>query len=402
MRHSDIQEVAFTRFSMPSSVVSCVDFDTKGIYLACVTSNGSLSINDYEILYCCSMEGYKVEPVKPIVEISTRQRLEAVRWCPFNLDEVAYVGAQSNKVFFHDLTCVSNKPVEVFEAKYRSWPGHQSGRYGFLDLTYAKQKDSRIFASGVDGKVHMWDRRAGEASYGALSSYPAAGSLITLQLSRDEQLIYAGSEGGNIYAWDLRGGKVSTAFATPREVCFPPLAGIKLEHLFKKISLLQAQTSIVKSAVRSISLSPSCGQHLAFHLDNSWSGLLDLVSLEVTHIHCPPPPWEVHQTCILRKRPAWLSAHSVYAVSSDLGSYLNLLDFSPGPKSQYHVKYGSCEADLRSDVTRDQPPNLLQVSKPVSALACHPFNDHLVAGTEAGSLLLLVPNTKLAQGTAVG
>ncbi|KAJ7299661.1 hypothetical protein O6H91_Y181700 [Diphasiastrum complanatum] len=355
MRHSDIQEVAFTRFSMPSSVVSCVDFDTKGIYLACVTSNGSLSINDYEILYCCSMEGYKVEPVKPIVEISTRQRLEAVRWCPFNLDE-------------------------VFEAKYRSWPGHQSGRYGFLDLTYAKQKDSRIFASGVDGKVHMWDRRAGEASYGALSSYPAAGSLITLQLSRDEQLIYAGSEGGNIYAWDLRGGKVSTAFATPRE----------------------AQTSIVKSAVRSISLSPSCGQHLAFHLDNSWSGLLDLVSLEVTHIHCPPPPWEVHQTCILRKRPAWLSAHSVYAVSSDLGSYLNLLDFSPGPKSQYHVKYGSCEADLRSDVTRDQPPNLLQVSKPVSALACHPFNDHLVAGTEAGSLLLLVPNTKLAQGTAVG
>ncbi|KAJ7565106.1 hypothetical protein O6H91_02G048200 [Diphasiastrum complanatum] len=100
MRHSDIQEVAFTRFSMPSSVVSCVDFDTKGIYLACVTSNGSLSINDYEILYCCSMEGYKVEPVKPIVEISTRQRLEAVRWCPFNLDEVAYVGLRVTRFSF--------------------------------------------------------------------------------------------------------------------------------------------------------------------------------------------------------------------------------------------------------------------------------------------------------------
>ena len=98
----------------------------QGVYVASVSSNGCLSIHDFETLYCTSggdflavlevfsifckfrivflyrigyyniseaanlkdATGREAEKVKPTVHVHTRHKLEAMRWNPNNQDEV--------------------------------------------------------------------------------------------------------------------------------------------------------------------------------------------------------------------------------------------------------------------------------------------------------------------------
>ncbi|XP_024378581.1 uncharacterized protein [Physcomitrium patens] len=369
-------------------IVTCVEFDAQGVYVASVSSNGCLSIHDFETLYCTSGD-----KVKPTVHVHTRHKLEGVRWNPNNQDEVACVASGSSSLYLYDIASYSQTPRQILE--YRS-KHHRGQPASLFDLSYCTMDKDRIIACGNDSNVHVWDRRVGKLPTMSIPA-PIAGDLNSIQLSRDEQLVFAGTEGGHIILWDLRGGRNSAAFVAPGESYHPPLRSMKLSTLLQDIPDLKAQTNIENSSIHSISFSPSCGHHLGFHLNNGWSGVLNILDFSVTHIHCPPPPWIEHECApwltIRRRRPAWLTSYPVYAVGCTMECHINVLDFTSSPTSQCsvnsnsHILQSSVEGKWRKQ---------LHTSEPVVAIAAHPTHDSLLAGTQAGSLLLIAQKKKSA------
>ncbi|KAK8957334.1 hypothetical protein KSP39_PZI000075 [Platanthera zijinensis] len=162
--------------------------------------------------------------------------------------------------------------------------------------------------------------------------------------------------------------------------------------MLEKISALKEQSSILQKSIHSIKLDPSCSYQLAFHLDDGWSGVLNLNSLTVTHMHCPPPPWldgeELTAYSCLR-RPAWLPTNSVYAVGSSSRNGVYLLDFLPGRSSACHVDHSS-EADTISGESKGVGKNrFIPTSEGVLACAVHPQNDTVIAGSKHSALLMV-------------
>lgn len=173
------------------------------------------------------------------------------------------------------------------------------------------------------------------------------------------------------------------------------MASVKVSSLLKKIKSLKAQSNIVPMDIHSISLDPSSSYRLAFHLDDGWSGILDIHTLEVTHIHCPPPAWltasDISHVSYLMK-PSWLSTNSIYAVGSLSDKGLHLLDFYPDPSSPCHVE---CSEEI---VNNSRQNGFVPLSEDVSACATHPLNDFIVAGTKQASLLMIGQRKKALQG----
>eukprot|EP00249_Psilotum_nudum_P011739 c23353_g1_i2 orf=461-1639(+) len=363
--------------------ISGLNFDSKGFYLASVSSAGCLAVHDYETIYCRA-EVSNATTVKPIVHIATNLKLEAICWNPTNQDEVACVAAGGRKVYCYDIACMSYNPVEILKMKTSTARELNTDPSGLFDVTFCNMSANKVLACGEDGNVHVWDRRA-NPQYQSLLSAPKSGtSLSSLQISTDEQVIYAGSDRGLIYAWDLRGGTQSVAFLIPGKDYHPPFATFNLALLLEQISSLREQTDITISAVHSIRLNPSCGRQLAFHLNNGWSGVLDLSELGLTHIHCPPPPWLGGSSAcspICQRKPAWLPTHSVYVSGSCADLKIHFLDFKPSPNSL-------CYAQVSRN-GQSRPRNELLVSEPVIVCAAHPMTNHLIVGTEVGTLQLI-------------
>ncbi|KAI5073143.1 hypothetical protein GOP47_0011156 [Adiantum capillus-veneris] len=366
--------------------ISGLAFDCKGVYLAAVTNNGSLAVHDYESLICHA-QGSKKTSMMAVMQLLVCPHLEAVAWNPQNQDEVACVAGYVGKVFCYDISRVSDDPSQVLKVSANAEKVESTG---LSDLAFCKLGEKRILASGrKHGEIYVWDRRINTIPQLVLSS-SQHGQLNTLALTRDEQVVYAGSSSGHFLAWDLRGGKSSTAFITPGVVYNPPFAAWKMTTLLEQIPSLTAQTAIEMSGIQSISLNQGCEQQLAFHLLNGWSGVLDLSGLKVTHIHCPPPPWcsvEGEGDCVLKKavlllrrKPTWLSANSIYACPSFSSSKIKLLDFDLGPSSPHTVE-GTEDEALAEHVE-------VSTSAPVTTCAAHPLNDQFVAGTIEASILV--------------
>ncbi|KAE8721614.1 Transducin/WD40 repeat-like superfamily protein isoform 3 [Hibiscus syriacus] len=123
----------------------------------------------------------------------------------------------------------------------------------------------------------------------------------------------------------------------------PPLVSLKLVSMLSKIGSLKAQSDIVPKEIHSIDLDPSCPYQLAFHLDDGWSGVLDIYNLRVTHVHCPPPAWltgaSISSDLLYLRKASWLPASSIYAVGSSYDSGIHILDFYPDTSSPSHVDY---------------------------------------------------------------
>uniref|UniRef100_A0A251SK62 Putative WD40-repeat-containing domain-containing protein n=1 Tax=Helianthus annuus TaxID=4232 RepID=A0A251SK62_HELAN len=151
----------------------------------------------------------------------------------------------------------------------------------------------------------MWDRRASVHPQRVLTTKKITG-LTSIQ-SLGDQCVYGGSESGFIYIWDLRrlrGGRSSTVFQSDKEV-------------------EQSRTYIRRKGIQSININSTCPYQLGFHLNDGWSGVLDMHNYRVSHIHCPPlPPWML-----------------IYAVASTSSNGLHLLDFYPHSSSPCHVDY---------------------------------------------------------------
>ncbi|XP_066317534.1 uncharacterized protein [Miscanthus floridulus] len=346
--------------------VSAIEFDRKGIYLASVTLSGCLTVHDFETLYCskygpsCSMPD---ESSNYVLHISNRIPLNAVRWNPGNQDEVLHKGKSKFPTLYSE-SCKS-----------------------LTDITFTSDDKSRIFASGLDGAVYMWDRRSSKTHCLELMASPVS-QFNTVKLTVDNRAAFGATKNGTIHVWDLRGGRASAAFQSHNEV--QQLLSVKLSTLLGKIASLKEQSNIVSSPILSIDFNPSCSYQLAFHLDDGWSGVLNVYNLNVTHLHCPPPAWLESTDLALQnqlRKPTWLPTSSIYAVGSSSYDGIYLLDFHPDTSSACHVDYK--EETRVSEENQPAENKSVPLSQRVLSCAAHPLSHTIIAGTQFSSLLLL-------------
>ncbi|XP_022154066.1 uncharacterized protein LOC111021413 isoform X2 [Momordica charantia] len=423
--------------------ISAVDFDNKGIYLVSVTKTGCLTVHDFESLYFQTNEaGSSEDEIKHLLHLSLKEQLDFVRWNPANQDEVVCTSMKSKELRIFDIGYISSKPVEVLRARQSINNLGTDNHKGLSDIAFISD-NSRLLASDTCGGINMWDRRIGTLPCLELTSNSCS-TLNRIQLNVENQIIFGSGKHGIIYIWDLRGGRTSGAFQNHKEVCHPPLKSLKLASMIEKIGTLKEQANIIPKEIHSIDLNPACPYQLAFHLDDGWSGILDVYNFQVTHIHCPPPAWlndsNMSSDQLFLRKPSWLPTDSVsflnlcfYFVSSlfdtvatqcyigifarpelfcqNLQSYsttticggqffwifavgsssdegIHLLDFHPDSRSPSHVDYND---DLISagGENKKRQNRFVKLSEGVTSCAAHPLNGTIIAGTKNSSLIMI-------------
>ncbi|XP_020110860.1 uncharacterized protein LOC109725873 [Ananas comosus] len=378
--------------------ISALEFDAKGVYLASVTKSGCLTVHDFETLYCTTygpISRYLGEEAKHLLHISTSMPLDAVQWNPENQDEIACASRQNDKIVLFDIGYVTSDPVQVLEKGKSKFSRLNSElNNGLSDVVFASDGKSRLFGSGLDGAIYMWDRRQSNIHCLELTTLSQC-QLNSIELDLENRVIFGASRHGIIYAWDLRGGRTSFAFQSHNEV--PLLTSLKISSMLEKITSLKVQSNIVSSEIHSLNFDPSCPYQLAFHLDDGWSGVLNINTLTVTHMHCPPPAWLEGvdmSLCPSTRKPSWLPTCSVYAVGSLSGAGIYLLDFRPNTNSACHVDFDE-EQESNSRGRRGTIQNkFVPASQNVVACAAHPLNGTIIAGTKHSSLLVLSQKRK--------
>ncbi|KAM0883611.1 hypothetical protein ACQ4PT_031520 [Festuca glaucescens] len=343
--------------------VSAMEFDKKGVYLASVTLSGCLTVHDFETLYC-SLYGPSCTCLMQIVCSSS----------------------QSDKVSLFDIGYVSSVPAEVLQkGKTKFHALCSESRKGLTDLAFTSDDKSRLFASGLDGAVYMWDRRLSKTHCIELTALPES-QFTSVKLNMDNRTVFGATRNGTIHAWDTRGGRASAAFQSHNEV--QPLSSVKISTLLGKIASLKEQSNIVSSEIMSIDFNPSCSYQLAFHLDDGWSGVLNVNTLSVSHLHCPPPSWLEGVDSVLHKRKAtWLSTSSIYAVGSSSNNGMYVLDFHPHTSSACHVDYNAETKGFEENQPAEN--KFIPLSEGVLSCAAHPLSHNIIAGTEFSSLLMV-------------
>ncbi|KAF5770234.1 putative transcription factor WD40-like family [Helianthus annuus] len=368
--------------------VSALEFDAKGIYLASVTRVGCLTVHEFESLYCQSNgSGAEEDQGKHLLHIQLHSA-NAVRWNPANQNEVACTSLRNNEVLIFDIGYASSEPTEVLRKRSAVSVHGSSVRLGLSDIALSND-EARVLASDTCGVISIWDRRASNRPQSGLTTNATYG-LTSIQLD-ENQCVIGASKSGFIYIWDLRGGRSSAAFQSHKEAYSLPLTSVRLSSMLNKIGPLKAQSNILPKEIQSININPSCPYQLGFHLDDGWSGVLDLHNFQVSHIHCPPPTWLDQLNAALfislSRKPSWLPKHSIYAVGSTSSNGLHLLDFYPHTSSPCHVDYD--DSKNPSETFECKQNVFVPLSGHVTACAAHPLNGTIVAGTAEASLLMI-------------
>ncbi|ONH99255.1 hypothetical protein PRUPE_6G021400 [Prunus persica] len=379
--------------------ISALDFDRKGIYLVSVTKSGCLTVHDFESLYCQSNEPLlrlQEDEAKHVVHLSLPQQLDFVQWNLANQDEVVCTSMKRNEVLIFDIGYISSKPSKVLRTRPSVSVLGSNIHKGLTDIVTSLD-DSRILASDTYGVINVWDRRMSEFPCLELTT-DSRGTLNSIQLNAEDQIIFGAGKRGFVYVWDLRGGRTSSALQSNKEIRHPPLTSLKLSSMLEKIGPLKAQSDIVSKEIHSINIDPSCPHQLAFHLDDGWSGVLDVYNFEVTHIHCPPPAWlndpGVSADLLYLRKPSWLPINSIYVVGSSTDNGIHILDFYPDSSSPSHVDYKEDIQSLSGVKKQDKKNRFVPLSEGVTACAVHPLNSTIIAGTRHSSLLMISQSHK--------
>ncbi|CAA7039873.1 unnamed protein product [Microthlaspi erraticum] len=375
--------------------VTGLEFDNKGIYIVSVTRTGCLTVHDFDTLYCQSKAGPGCveNEEKHVVHLSfpPGKEFDVARWNPTNQNEVACTSRKRDKVSIFDISYMSSKPTEELQTKQKLSIVGRKISNGLSDVAITSYGDSRIYAPDTSGKVHVWDRRAGVSPCIELSidKYDVINSI---QIHVDNQTIFGAGKEGSIHIWDLRGGRNSTAFQSRKDMNHLPVVSLCLAPMLWKIASLKAQSEIVSKEIHSINVNPSAPHQLAFHLDDGWSGVVDIHKSQLTHVHCPPPAWldgSSNSADLILRKPSWLPTSSIYVVGSMSEKGIHVLDFHPSSRSPCHVDY---DEDSQGKENRDRcnhSNKFVSLSETVTGCTAHPLNSMIVAGTQKASLLLI-------------
>lgn len=190
----------------------------------------------------------------------------------------------------------------------------------------------------------------------AVSLHSTRGGAVTsVALIENDHAVVAATQGGDIKAWDLRGGSGGALRFGGIIHHHPILTTVDLRLALLEVPNLAEQAGSVPScAVHAMVLNPHAPHRAGFHLGCGWSGVLDLHSKRVTHLHAPPQPlvdeqptatdgaramvlWAQMAAPHLRRRACWTADGRRFAVPSRQKDALLLLDFE-------ETKYAGCYA----------------------------------------------------------
>ncbi|CAJ1933267.1 unnamed protein product [Sphenostylis stenocarpa] len=352
--------------------IAAVDFDNKGIYLVSVTKSGCLTVHDFEALYCQipELSCLQEDESKHLMHLSLNRQLDAVRWNPLNQDEVVCASFKSDKLLIFDVGYVSSDPVEVLRTRGTTTVNGSTIHKGISDVVFTSNDTSRILASDTHGAINVWDRRVNSLPCLELAS-ASCGTLNSIQLNADNQIIFGAGKHGLVHVWDIRGGRASANFQSLKEMCHPPVTSVKLATLLEKIGSLKAQTNIVPKEIHSIVINPSCPYQLAFHLVDGWND--SYIPSDLSYL----------------RKPSWLSTCSIYLAGSSSDCGIHLLDFYPSTNSPCHVDYKEDMQEISRRNNRRNRNRFISLSEGVISCAAHPLYNAIVAGTKKTSLLVI-------------
>lgn len=359
-------------------------FDDSGQLFACSVSSGRIEIWDFDHFRHASLHG-DPDNAQELLAIDSCHRNDSVKWNPLNQNEIVCAGTKLPDVRLYDLQVCQNSPTEILRRSRdagssfskRNISSHDRCS-GICQLSISSQEPV-IFAAGSQGRVIMWDRRAGCTPCGILSPARDVSAVLSVAQSSRSPLLFGGTLAGNLHGWDLRTGKTVVAFTSQRV----PLTGYRqvpgcplvISEAFQMLPDLALQTNIQRSGIANLSFDPRNDLRLGFLLNCGWSGVLDLYTQKLTHAHCPP--WK---ESIDVSKGEWTHASAAFLVADQEG--IRFLDFSPSP-------WARCRVDsLRKEAPSSDTQGAHYLTNEATTFSSHPVTDELVIGTNTGSILL--------------
>ncbi|XP_022008197.2 uncharacterized protein LOC110907538 [Helianthus annuus] len=201
---------------------------------------------------------------------------------------------------YNSISAVRWNPSNQDEVLSRRPPASVFVSKGLSDIAFLND-GTRVLASDISGAISMWDRRASVHPQRVLTTKKRIG-LTSIQSLGDQE---------------------------------------------------QSRTYIRRKGIQSININSSCPYQLGFHLNDGWSGVLDII----------------------------------YAVASTSSNGLHVLDFYPHSSSPCHVDYDDSKS--HRETVKHKQSVFVPLSKRVTSCAIHPLNGTIVAGTMNASLLTI-------------
>eukprot|EP00887_Chlorella_sp_A99_P005412 scaffold1.g5412.t1 len=344
-------------------------------------------------------------PAQPLLALDTGlAKLQALEWNPCDENMVAAASSASRQLLLYDLQHTQGRPAQVLVAPQASSAALAGATaVGVSSLAFFRSSSYLVAAGGLGGQVLLWDRRAAKPAPVSVLQSQQSSAVYALAVSPDEQVVLAGTQGGDVKAWDLRGGSGSALrFGAVGLHHHPPLGAVGLRGALAGVPGLLEQTGIPASAVQSMQLDPCDPRRLGFHLGCGWSGVLDLVSQAVTHVHAPAHafadegqlggadataaqllPWSATAAPALHRRACWTANGGRFCVPSRRDDSLLLLDFFPSSAAGCWALGG--DRATESGGWPGQAPSAARVALTQAAVcvAAHPTSNLLVAGSLA-------------------
>eukprot|EP01117_Protostelium_nocturnum_P018393 TRINITY_DN7682_c0_g1_i3.p2 TRINITY_DN7682_c0_g1~~TRINITY_DN7682_c0_g1_i3.p2 ORF type:complete len:361 (+),score=119.82 TRINITY_DN7682_c0_g1_i3:531-1613(+) len=191
----------------------------------------------------------------PVVTLETNQKIETIQWDPSDYNRIAASFSSLRSIHMFDLEhCqVGTRPTITFDSSNGS---------GNFDFAFIPQSRGSIVGGGRDGIVRFWDVKTSFRPKKSIEM--KAGSIHSLQVSPDGQLLYVAGE-GKINAWDLRDTRT-------------PLHQFSIMNLFTQSKFVPQNVEKIISCIR---LDPEDQTLLSFQLEDGSCGLLDLAAKEI-------------------------------------------------------------------------------------------------------------------------
>lgn len=313
--------------------------------------------------------GSNLPKVDPMLALrSGLSTVDYLKWNPADQNVIAVSSRLTKSVNIYDLQHTQGRPKQTLHLPNNCAGGNAGdisffnnggggGAKGLSGGGYA------LLVGGPSGQVFVWDTRMSGAPATTLQS-TRGGTVTSVALIENDQAVIAGTQQGDIKAWDLRGGSGGALRFGGIIHHHPILSCTDLRTALAAVPGLLAQAgSVPTCAIQSMSLSPVAPYRAGFHLGCGWSGVLDLRSRRVTHVHAPSQPlvdeqptaadgaramvmWTQMAAPTLRRKACWSADGRRFAVPSRHRDSLLLLDFSEG-------KHAGCYA-LGADATEEE------------------------------------------------
>lgn len=289
--------------------------------------------------------GFKVELLLALHTGLTK--LQSVRWNPSDENVIGAVSSASRLINIYDLQRTQGRATRTL-----TLPAQSSGGVGAGDIAFfgksagpAGARGYSVVVGGPSGQVFLWDLRCSGAPVSTLTSLQG-GAVNAVHVLENGQAVLAGTQSGDIKVWDVRGGCGGALRFGGVLHHHPMLACVNLRAALGQVAGLAEQAGGVPSCrIHSMAIDPGAPARVGFHLGCGWSGVLDLASRHITHVHAPPQHlvdeqpsaedgaralvlWAQTAAPGLRRRACWLADGRRFAVPSRQQDAVMLLDFA--------------------------------------------------------------------------